>query len=292
MIESVVVQGRTISSNDIRLIRRCLSENPSWHRTRLSKELCRIWNWRALNGQFKDMACRSLLLKLEKAGYIALPPRRHPPGNTSRNQPSQYVFHNTSPIQTDLKALTPIQINAVRAPQIKALFNCLLSYYHYMGYHGTVGQNMKYLVADREGNPLACLLFGSAAWKIKPRDSFIGWDVATRKRNIHLITNNQRFLILPWVRVSHLASHILGHITKRISADWMARYGHPIYLLETFVQRDRFRGTCYKAANWIYVGQTKGRTRNDRDHSIRVSIKDIYLYPLSKNFRQDLTNEV
>lgn len=237
------------------------------------------------------MACRTLLLKLEKAGYITLPPARTHSRKASQNRAIQYVFHSTSPIQTDLQELLPIQIETVRDAETKALFNCLLSCYHYRGYRVTVGQNMKYLVADRKGNPLACLLFGSAAWKIKPRDSFIGWDAETRKRNLYFITNNMRFIILPWVLVPRLASHILGRIARRISADWVDRYGHPLYLLESFVERDRFRGTCYKAANWICVGQTKGRTRNDRYNSIRVPVKDIYLYPLSKNFRKLLTHE-
>jgi hypothetical protein len=135
-------------------------------------------------------------------------------------------------------------------------------------------------------------LFGSAAWKTRPRDSFIGWDIDTRKSNLHLITNNMRFLILPWVRVPHLASHILGRIARRISGDWIDKYGHPIYLLETFVERDRFQGTCYKAANWVHVGQTQGRTRNDRDNSIRVPVKDVYLYPLGRSSLRRLNCEL
>jgi hypothetical protein len=144
---------------------------------------------------------------------------------------------------------------------------------------------------DNNRTPLACLLFGSAAWKTRPRDSFIDWTSATRKRNLHFITNNMRFLILPWVKVPHLASHILGRIAKRISSDWVEKYGHPIYLLETFVERDRFRGTSYRAANWMCVGHTRGRTRNDRDNSIRVPVKDIYLYPLCRDFRRYLNCE-
>jgi hypothetical protein len=149
---------------------------------------------------------------------------------------------------------------------------------------------MKYLVFDRKQNPLACLLFGSAAWKCAPRDDFIGWNVETRKANLHLVTNNMRFLILPWVRVPHLASHILGTVARHISSDWMKKYGHPIYLLETFVERDCFQGICYQAANWICVGQTKGRSRNGHP-GLKVPIKDIYLYPLTKRFREALSHE-
>ena len=291
METTMTIQGRLVTPDDIQLIRRLMKENPDWHRTRLSKELCIIWNWRASNDQYKDMACRSLLLKLEKLGHITLPPRINQVNNSLRNRSIQYVLHQKLPIQAKLKALAPIQIEPVQNQKQEALFKTLIALYHYLGYCGTVGENMKYIAFDHEANPLACLLFGSAAWKTAPRDAFIGWDAKTRKRNLHLISNNMRFLILPWVRVPHLASHILGRIAKQISTDWINKYGHPLYLLETFVDRDRFRGICYRAANWFYVGPTKGRTRNDRYNNIRVSIKEVYLYPLTKNFREGLQDE-
>jgi len=291
METTMTVQGRVVTPGDIQLIRRLRKENPDWHRTRLSKELCIIWNWCASNDQYKDMACRSLLLKLEKLGHITLPPRINQVNNPLRNRSIQYVLHQKLPIQAKLKALAPIQIEPVQNLEQEALFKTLIALYHYLGYCGTVGENMKYIASDHEANPLACLLFGSAAWKIAPRDAFIGWDAKTRKRNLHLISNNMRFLILPWVRVPHLASHILGRIAKQISTDWINKYGHPLYLLETFVDRDRFRGICYRAANWIYVGPTKGRTRNDCYNNIRVPIKEVYLYPITKNFREGLQDE-
>ena len=287
----MAIQGRVVTPEDIQLIRRLIDGNPDWHRTRLSKELCIIWIWRASNGQYKDMACRSLLLKLEKLGHITLPPRINQANNSLRNRSIQYVLHQKLPIQAKLKALGPIQIEPVQTLEQEAPVKTLLGRYHYLGYCGTVGENMKYIACNHEANPLACLLFGSAAWKIAPRDAFIGWDAQTRKRNLPLITNNMRFLILPWVRVPHLASHVLGHIAKRIRADWIKKYGHPIYLLETFVEREHFRGVCYQAANWQCIGQTKGRTRNDRHNAIRVPLKDVYLYPLTKNFRQGLQGE-
>ena len=282
----MVIQGRTVTFDDIQLIQRLIRENPSWHRKRLSIELCQLWNWHTSNGQLKDMACRSLLLKLEKLSHIILPPRLRSANNSVRNRAIQPVLHQTSPITAELQALTPIRITPVQDAEQVELFKTFLSLYHYLGYSGTVGENMKYVVFDCADNPLACLLFGSAAWKTAPRDTFIGWNTKSRKHNLHLITNNMRFLILPWVHVPHLASHILGRIAKRINPDWQNKYGHPIYLLETFVECERFRGTCYKAANWRYVGQTKGRTRNDRYNSIHKAIKDIYLYPLTKNFRE------
>lgn len=289
MKKVMVVQGRKITPDDIQLIQQLIADNSSWGRTRLSKELCRLWNWRNLKGQIKDMACRSFLLKLERAGRILLPALKRDSARVFRNRSIASVPHLTEEISDSLKTLLPLQVIKV-SPRTKdyALFCCLLSRYHYLGYKGIVGENIKYLVRSCSGRPLACLLFGSAAWKTTPRDSFIGWNSLTRKQKLSYITNNMRFLILPWVKVPHLASHILSRISRRLSSDWIAKYGHPIYLLETFVDRTRFRGICYRAANWILVGQTKGRTRNDRDHIIKTPVKDIYVYPLSKKFREVL----
>ena len=283
-------EGREITKDNIELIRRLIEANPSRNRTWLSKELCLLWDWRADNGQIKDMACRTLLLKLEQRGHITLP-RRRSPGRGSRKVSIPYVPHNTAPIACALSDLEPVDIQLVYDTGLLRLFQCLLSAYHYLGFGSTVGENMKYMVFDRGHNPLACLLFGSAAWKCAPRDDFIGWDAEIRKSNLKFLTNNMRFLILPWVQVPHLASHILGRVARRISGDWLEKYGHPLYLLETFVERQRFRGVCYQAANWMYVGQTKGRSRNDRYTTLKVPIKDSYLYPLTKRFREVLNHE-
>lgn len=284
----MTVSGRSITSSDIQRIQCFIGENPHWHRTKLSQELCRAWDWKAPNGQYKDMACRGLLLKLEKLGFIALPPRRTQAYNSLRNRLVHPVQHQRSPIHSSLKTLVPLHIEHVQKDEHKTLFHTLLALYHYLGFPRMAGENVKYIVFDRNDNPLACLLFGSPAWKVAPRDSFIGWNIPDRKQYLHLIANNLRFLILPWVCVPHLASHVLGLIARRIRNDFVHKYGHPVYLLETFVERERFQGTCYKAANWQLVGQTKGRTRNDRYNTIRVSIKDIYLYPLTPNFREAL----
>jgi len=284
----MTICGRSVTSSDLQRIQCFIGENPHWHRTKLSRELCRAWNWKAPNGQYKDMACRGLLLKLEKLGIITLPPRRAQSYNFLRNRLVRLVSHQQSPIHTSLKALLPLHIECVQKDDHKTLFHTLLALYHYLGFSRMAGENMKYIVFDRNANPLACLLFGSPAWKVAPRDSFIGWDMLARKQYLHLIANNLRFLILPWVRVPHLASHVPGLIARRIRNDWIHKYGHPVYLLETFVERERFQGTSYKAANWLLVGQTKGRTRNDRYNTIRVPIKDIYLYPLIPNFREAL----
>lgn len=286
----MIIQGRKITSEDICYIKNLIVSHPSWHRTKISRELCELWNWRKDNNQLKDMACRSLLLKLEQVGYIKLPKRRIENSNRSRGNSKISVTYSTEAISCNLKALSQIKIIVVnpKYSYYSLLFNSLLSRYHYLGHKTTVGENMKYLIIDRFDRPLSCVLFGSAAWKTSPRDVFIGWDYKMRERNVNKITNNTRFLILPWVKVPHLASHILGKICKRINKDWLAKYSKPIYLLETFVDRGRFRGTCYKAGNWIITGQTTGRTRNDRYRCINRGIKDVYVYPLTKDFREKL----
>jgi hypothetical protein len=291
MEKTMIIQGREVSSKDIEFIQEKIKARPCWGRTRLSRELAVLWNWRAANGQLKDMACRTFLLKLERRGYLTLPPPLYSYTKTRKRLPCPYVPHKSTPIAGKLKCLLPLRIEVVKEKDLLALFKCLLSSYHYLGFTGTVGENLKYLVFDEKDNPLACLLFGSAAWKTLPRDNFIGWDAETRKANLHLLTNNMRFLILPWVKVPHLASHTLGRVARRISSDWIERYQHPIYLLETFVEKDRFRGTSYQAANWIYVGESKGRSRQDRSHTLKVPIKDIYLLPLVKRFRNALGNK-
>ncbi|MCG2742065.1 MAG: DUF4338 domain-containing protein [Syntrophaceae bacterium] len=280
-----VIQGRTITSADIVLIRSLLRQNPSWSRRCLSQDLCRRWDWRNGKGQIKDMACRALLVKLEEKGEIRLPARRGGRPN-HRGYRIIEVDHDRSAIECDLKALLPVSIELLPADDSRlSLFKLLLHRYHYLGLHTCVGETIKYMAHDRHGRILACMLFGSAAWKAKDRDAFIGWDAAGRERNLFMLTNNTRFLVLPWVRIKNLASHLLGKVCARVSADWIDKYGHPIHLLETFVQRDRFRGTCYRAAGWTHVGATVGRSRNDVDGTMIVPVKDIYLYPLNDDFR-------
>jgi len=290
METSMVIQGRSVSEEDIEQIRELMRSNPSWHRTRLSRELCQEWGWFNHRGQVKDMACRTLLLKLEALGCFSLPKRQGSCPNAYRNRAIQAVFHDTRPIEGSLRELSPVSIEVVKDTGSLSLFGFLLSRYHYLGYRGSVGENMKYLVFDCRGRPLSCVLFGSAAWKVGCRDSYIGWDRAERPQRLHLVTNNMRFLVLPWVRIPHLASHVLGRIVRRIREDWKKSYGHEVVLLETFVEVTRFRGTCYRAANWRYVGRTKGRSRNDRYNTLRVPQKDVYVYPLRSRFREILVH--
>jgi hypothetical protein len=280
-----------MGQEDIAAIRDLIVSNPGWNRSRLSRELCRRWEWFNHLGQMKDMACRTLLLKLEGLGWVTLPKRQGPCSpNAHRNRTIQDVFHDTAPIEGFLRDLMPLSIEVIKEEGLVSLFRCLLSRYHYLGYGGTVGENMKYLVRDGRGRPLSCVLFGSAAWKVACRDDYIGWERGCREGRLCLVTNNMRFLILPWVRVPHLASHVLGRIGRRIREDWMNTYGHEVVLLESFVEVGRFRGTCYRAANWVYVGKTKGRSRNDRRHCMEVPAKDVYLYPLRSRFREILAH--
>ena len=287
----VTIQGQRVCP-DIGLIEQLLAENPGWGRSRLSVKLCELWDWRASNGQLKDMACRNLLLRLEKAGHITLPPRQRKSPNGYRNRSPVWVAHRTEAIEGALKDLTPLQITCVvSASEHDQLFRCLLSAYHYLGLRNTAGENLKYLVHSRDGQPLACLLFSAAAFKCGARDAWTGWPAPVRERNLPYVTNNSRFLVLPWVRVPHLASHLLSRITQRIQADWIAKYAHSLYCLETFVDRSRYRGVCYRAANWQLVGQSTGRSRNDRHHRLSVSAKDHYLYPLRRDFRRRLCDD-
>jgi hypothetical protein len=292
MDEIMVIQGRELRAPDIDQIRSVLTEHPDWHRTRISKEICQRWDWRNAKGRLKDMAARMLLLKLERAGLIKLPARRNPSSNGFRNRNMPNIPHVTDPVSCALRELVPLRVSVVGPGSADLrLFNCLLNRYHYLGHRNTVGENIRYLVRDRNNRPVACVLFGSAAWKCADRDAFIGWDRARRERKLQMMSNNTRFLIPPWVNVPHLASHVLGLIVRRIRSDWQVKYAHPLAALETFVDRERFRGTCYKAANFLMVGQTQGRTRSDRYSRIHVSIKDVYFYPLIKNFREELCGD-
>jgi hypothetical protein len=290
MSETIVVQGRELTPADILRIHDLIAGNPDWSRRRLSEVLCAEWGWRNGNGQIKDMAARSLLVKLHARGVIQLPPRRQVPSNRMVcRRPSRHEW-DTTPVTGFLQDIVPLHVREVSTDATARIrFAAVLAKYHYLGYRGTVGENLQYTVTDKAGRLLACLLFGSAAWKCRPRDQFIGWLPERRACNLHLLTNNTRFLILPFVRIPHLASWILGGVLRRLSADWQKKYGHRIVLVETFVERERFAGTSYRASNWLRLGATTGRSRQDRRHSLRVPVKDVYLYPLDAGFREELS---
>lgn len=292
---TIIVQGRELTRDNIREINELIASRAKSTRWKISRELCERWNWRTLTGQVKDMACRTMLNKLDEKGLINLPPKGRQPqkGQHSKdtNQaPFDFSAATVESIHARLDELTPLQISIVASKGADArLLHELLSSHHYLGFRTNVGETIGYLVRDRQGRIVACAVFGAAAWKTAPRDAFVGWDAGLRARNLSRIANNNRYLILPWVEVPHLASHVLGLIARRIRNDWMTKYGHPIALLETFVDRSRFRGTCYRAANWTCVGQTQGRSRQDRFKDMSVPVKDIYVYPLVSGFREELT---
>jgi len=292
--EPSVIQGRHIALTDLEQVRQLLAAHPDWSRRRLSQHLATLWNWRNPVGQLKDMAARTLLLKLQERGWIQLPARRQVPNNRMRAKPmdAPLWFEDPQPILAgslaDLLPVTLEEISTQKDALQRSLFDTLLRQHHYLSHRGSVGENLQYLARDRQGRPLACVLFGASAWMCKVRDEHIGWDPSSRQRRLGYVTNNTRFLILPWVRAPHLASHLLGRIARRLSADWQRKYGHPIYLLETFVDTSRFAGTCYRAANWVHVGQTTGRTRQNKTMTPQSPPKAVWLYPLRLDFRQAL----
>jgi len=290
MSDVVLVQGRRLQEEDLLRIRQLIAGHPDWSRRRLSEVLSARWDWRNGSGRLKDMATRTLLLKLDACGLITLPARRRVASNRMAARQRQPRLWDRTPVSASLQELGPLTVREISADAgAREEFAAALTEFHYLSYRGTVGENLQYMVTDQTGRLLACLLFGSAAWKCRPRDQFIGWNPEQRARNLHLLTNNTRFLILPPVRVPHLSSWILGRVLRRLSADWQSKYGHPILLVETFVERARFAGTSYKAANWLQLGSTAGRSRQDRRHTLRVPVKDVYLYPLIHRFREGLS---
>ena len=278
-------RGRVVTSKDVSFINQLIAENPGDSRWRLSKKLCTAWDWVQANGALCDMVCRGLMLKLHRTGHIRLPARRRIFDNSfvNRKKPSKIKIDQT-PVQTCLSEIRPLEFRQVRRTPLEKLFNSLIEHYHYLGYCHPVGEQLKYIVFAGE-RPVACMAWSSAPRHIGVRDRFIGWSANTRRKYIHLISYNTRFLVLPWIRISCLASHILGQAVRLLSTDWQRIYNHPVYYLETFVDKERFAGICYKAANWIYVGDTTGRGKNDQTHKPNRSIKAVWGYPLSKDFR-------
>ena len=278
-------RGKVVTDVDIALIRQLILDNPNDSRWALSKKLCRAWNWIQHNGTLKDMVCRGLMLELHRAGYIRLPAKKRRVNNpfVNRTKPAKVTI-DQSPVNGKLSQIKPLRFCQVRRTGLEKLFNSLIEHYHYLGYCHPVGEQLKYIVYSQQ-RPIACLAWSSVARHIGCRDRFIGWSAHSRKAHIHLLAYNSRFLILPWVRVGCLASHILARMAKILCEDWQAIYRHPIYFLETFVDKQHFAGTCYKAANWIYLGDTTGRGKNDHTNKANRSIKAVWGYPLSKHFR-------
>lgn len=282
-------QGKQVSTDDIAFINNLISTNPGASRRELSKKLCECWNWRQSNGHLKDMVCRSLMLHLHRSGYISLPPVTCRPNNPlAQRQKPEKTSIDTTPI-TQLPTNEIIQIHQVRRTTLENLYNSLIEQYHYLSFVHPIGEYLKYIFTIGQ-RPIACIGFSSAVRHIKCRDNFIGWSKTQRESNLHLIAYNTRFMILPWVSIYCLASQLLSRVIKRIANDWQMHFNHPVYYLETFVDTERFDGTCYKAANWRYLGNTTGRGKNDQTHQQNRSLKAVWCYPLAKDFRKLLTS--
>jgi hypothetical protein len=292
MDDLITYRGRRITQQDVVFIRTLIKENPCDSRWALSRKLCREWDWRQPNGALRDMICRGLMLELHRAGHIRLPEKKQNPSNplANRKKPPKVTIDQV-PLEGPLSRIQPLEIRQVRRTSSEKLFNSLIEQYHYLGYCQPVGEHLKYLFFAL-GRPVACIAFSSAPRHIGCRDRFIGWTTMIRRENLHLIAYQSRFLIMPWVRVPHLASHILARMARRLKKDWQRFYKHPVYFLETFVDTERFKGTCYKAANWIYLGKTTGRGKDDQTHKPNRSIKAVWGYPLSKNFRDQLSGGI
>jgi uncharacterized protein DUF4338 len=254
----------------------------------LSKKLCQAWNWVQTNGALRDMVCRGLMLELHREGLIELPPVRRVMRNPLVERSRRAVIEvDRQPLQAKLSEIGPLTLRQVRRTPEEALFNSLLEQYHYLGYTQPVGEHLKYTFYAQD-RPIACLSWSSAPRHLGSRDRFIGWSPQARLQNIRLLAYNSRYLILPWVSVEHLASHLLGRMAKILSLDWQRVYGHPLYFLETFIDPQRFRGTCYLAANWIRLGVTTGRGKDAPTHRPNRPIKEVLGYPLVKDFRARL----
>lgn len=280
-------RGRIVTEADILFIKNLLASRPMASRHALSKLLCQAWGWRQANGALCDVICRGLMLALHRAGFITLPPvRRVCVNNIVRHGKPPRMAVDTSLVEAALKEVLPLEFQQVRglAAQEK-LFDSLIEHYHYLGYTRPVGEHLKYLVLSK-GRPLACLAFSSAARHLGPRDRFIGWSPEARRSNIRFIAYNPRFLIPGWVEVRYLASHVLSRMARILPDEWQRYYGHPVHFLETFIDFGKFKGTCYRAANWRFMGRTTGRGKNDQTNKPNRSIKDVWGYPLTARFRE------
>jgi hypothetical protein len=281
--------GSPCTPSRLEELRAWVAQSPGWSRYRLSRELCAQWNWVRPNGQVADMAARQFLLKLHARGLVALPPCRRPSPNRMRHRKLVPVPVDRAPVHGALARLGPLALHEVSADAVRrGVFETLLAGEHYLGYRSTVGENLKYLLCLGDGRPVAAWLFGAAAWRCEARDRWIGWSESERLRGLSRITNNTRFLIPSWVKVPGLASWGWSRVSRRLVADWKAKYGHGIELVETFVDRSRFGGACHAASNWTEAGLTRGRSRGDRHGTMKVPVKAVYLYPLHRAFRERL----
>ncbi len=282
-------RGRPITEADVAFLRELLASHPRASRRALSLKVCEAWGWIQPNGRPRDMVCRGLLLALHRGGHIDLPPARWVAARPGRRRRPPAVAVDSTPVRGSLGEVGALEFRPVRRSPEESLFNGLIQTHHYLGYAQPVGEHLKYLVYAG-GRPLACFAWSSAPRHLGPRDRFLGWSAAARKRNLRFLAYNSRFLILPWVEVRHLASHLLGRMARMLSREWERVYGHPVHFAETFTDPSRFRGTCYRAANWVYLGRTTGRGKDDRTHRANRPLKDVLGLPLTPRFRELLTS--
>jgi hypothetical protein len=287
---TLTYRGRVVTDADVAFVNKLIAEHPAASRRALSKKLCQAWGWVQPNGVPRDMVCRGLMLELHRRGRIELPAVRYvPPNNLIERRAARAIpiDVDTTPLRTPLSVIRPLRFRQVRRTSEEPLFEALIARYHYLGYTQPVGAHLKYLVYSGS-RPVACFAWSSAPRHLGPRDRFIGWSAATRRRNLRGVVYNSRYLILPWVEVPHLASHLLGRMARILCRDWPRVYGHPIHFAETFVDPGRFRGTCYRAANWVDLGWTTGRGKDDQTGKPNRSLKQVLGYPLTRRFRQRL----
>jgi hypothetical protein len=281
-------RGRAVTDADVAGIRALIAARPGASRRALSHALCAAWGWVQPNGHPRDMVCRGLLLALHRAGHIALPPvRQVPPNPLAHRRPPAAVAIDQTPLTGRLADLRPLAFHQIRRTAAEPLFNGLVAAHHYLGYTQPVGEQLKFLVTAGD-RPVACFAWSSAPRHLGPRDRFLGWSAAARRQQIRFVAYNSRFLILPWVRVPHLASHLLGRMTAMLPREWQRVYGHPVYFAETFVDPARSRGTCYRAANWVWLGRTTGRGKAAQRRRPTRPLKDVLGYPLVRRFRERL----
>lgn len=290
-MEPIVFRYRSkeLTPRDIKHIRATIAQYYNRGRSYISRVLCQNWNWLQPNGKLKEYAARDLLLRLEEKGFIALPPRLRPKNNLKPKPFTQIPLFKKIPLEGSVSHFSDLQIQLIESGD-DYLWGYLLHHYHYLGLPKLVGEHLRYLVY-LDGQVVGCIAWASAAFKVKSRDDYIGWSAKTRQRYLHLVANNTRFLVLPWIQVKHLASKILAFNLKRLSDDWQKRYQHPIHLAETFIDVSRFPGTCYKASNWRFVGLTLGSAKKGNSYQFHGQSKAVYLYPLSRHFKKELTDD-
>ena len=275
--------ARDFSVEDIQTIRDLIAQDQKLQRSALSRKLCQLWGWTKPNGELKDMTCRVALLRMQADGLIELPPSRIGVVRKRAHFPSTCASDAQTPIRQPVHELPRITLQVVSGKSTSLLWNEYIARYHYLGYAAMSGSQIRYNVFAGE-QLVACISFGACAWKLKDREVFIGWSEEQRQRNLQLVVNNARFLVLPWIESKGLASKILSLAARQLPKDWKQRYGFEPVLLETFVEYERHKGTCYKAANWVNVGRTTGRGKKSTSHKGLIPAKDIWLYPLRKNF--------